>query len=70
MMRNVGNLDRVARLVLSLVAALVAVAVGTTTWGIVLWVVAAVLAVTALAGFCPLYRALGLSTRNQGAIHH
>jgi hypothetical protein len=28
----------------------------------VLWIVAAVMAVTALVGFCPLYRILGINT--------
>jgi Inner membrane protein YgaP-like, transmembrane domain len=60
---NVGNPDKIARIVLGLVAAVVAFAVGAgSVLGIVLLVVAAVLIVTALTGFCPLYRVLHIST--------
>jgi hypothetical protein len=63
-MHNEGNLDRVARGVIAVVAAIVAIAVGAgTVGGIVLWVVAAIMAVTAISGMCPIYRVLGISTR-------
>lgn len=60
---NVGNADKLIRLVLAVVAAVVAFSVGAgSALGIVLLVVAAVLLVTAAVGFCPLYRLIGMST--------
>lgn len=64
MARNMGSLDRVVRLVAAVVLVVGALLAGAgTTLGVVLLVVAGVLAVTAAVGFCPLYRLLGLSTR-------
>ena len=63
MTANVGSADRVIRVVLAIAAAIVAFMIGAgSVLGIVLLVVAAVLAVTAVVGFCPLYRVLGAST--------
>ncbi len=63
MTANVGTADRVIRVVLAVVAAIVGFSVGAgSVLGIVLLVVAAVLLVTAAVGFCPLYRLVGLST--------
>ncbi len=63
MTRNEGTLDRVLRLVLAVAALAGALAAGPgTVAGVVLLVVAAVLALTAATGFCPLYRLVGLST--------
>ena len=60
---NVGSTDKVIRLVLALVAVVVAFATGVSSaLGIVLLVLGVVLAVTALTGFCPIYRVLGMST--------
>ena len=63
MTANVGTTDRVIRVVLAVVAAIVGFAVGAgSVLGIILLVVAAVLLVTAAVGFCPLYPLLGLNT--------
>ena len=63
MTANVGSTDKIVRLVLALVAVVFAFVTGiATALGIVLLVVAAVLAVTAFTGFCPLYRVFGMST--------
>ncbi|HEY5185289.1 MAG TPA: DUF2892 domain-containing protein [Actinomycetes bacterium] len=63
MTANVGTADRVIRVVLAVVAAIVGFSVGAgSVLGIVLLVIAAVLLVTAAVGFCPLYRLVGLST--------
>lgn len=60
---NVGSADKVARLVIAVVAAIVAFMVGAgSVLGIILLVVAAVMLVTAAVGFCPLYRLLGMNT--------
>ncbi len=62
-MNNMGKTDRVIRLILATLLA-VLWAVGTVqSWlGIVLLVVAAVLLLTALVGTCPLYSLLGIRT--------
>ena len=63
MSKNEGNLDRIARVVIAVVAVVVAIAVGIgSVGGIVLLVVAAVMLGTAAVGFCPLYRVLGINT--------
>lgn len=63
MTANVGTVDRVIRVVLAVVAAVVGFSVGAgSVLGIILLVVAAVLLVTAAVGFCPLYRVFNLST--------
>jgi hypothetical protein len=50
------------------VALIVAFAVGASTWpGIVLLAIAVIKAGTAAAGFCPLYRVLGLRTNKTTA---
>ncbi len=63
MTANVGSPDKVARIVLGVVAAIVAFLAGAgSVLGIVLLVVAGVLIVTAVTGFCPLYRLVGVNT--------
>lgn len=61
MLRNESGVDRLLRalLALGLVTAGLATAGGAA---IALYALAAVLAVTATVGFCPLYRLLGIST--------
>jgi hypothetical protein len=60
---NVGSTDKIIRLVLALVAVVFAFVTGiATALGIMLLVVGVVLAATAVTGFCPLYRVLGMST--------
>lgn len=63
MNRNVGKFDRIARLIsVAILAVLVFTGVLDGALAIVALVVAVVLFVTALVGFCPAYRLLGLST--------
>ena len=60
---NVGGTDRIIRLVIAAVAVVLALtAFAGSTLGIVMWVVAAIMAVTAVVRFCPLYAPFGLST--------
>ena len=61
MTHNTGNADRIARVVLAIVFAVAGIAVGGTL-GIVFFVLAAVMLVTAGVGFCPLYRLVGVNT--------
>jgi len=62
-MKNVGNVDQIIRLVL---AALIAVfylsGILSGTIGIISLVVAAILLLTGIFRFCPLYAMLGLRT--------
>jgi phosphate/sulfate permease len=63
MSHNEGSADRIIRVVLAAVAIVAAFALGASSVaGIVAFVVAGVLLVTAATGFCPLYRVLGIST--------
>lgn len=60
---NESQIDRVIRVGIAVVAVVVAIFVGpASVVGIVLFVVAAVMLVTAAVGFCPLYRVFGIST--------
>jgi hypothetical protein len=61
MKRNESNIDRIVRIVLGVALAGGGIAVGGTV-GIVLYVLAAVMFVTAITGFCPLYRLFGIDT--------
>ncbi len=64
MKKNMGGADRVIRLLLAaLFAVLYFSGTITGTVGIVLVVLAAVFATTSFISFCPLYTAFGLSTR-------
>jgi len=63
MKKNMGNIDRLIRVI---VAAVIAVLYFTGTLagtlGIVLLVLAGIFVATSLVSFCPLYAPLGLST--------
>ena len=63
---NESTIDRALRIVLGLAVA--AVSLGgaiVTPWLYVAWVVAAILVVTGIVGFCPLYAIFRLSTRSR-----
>ena len=63
MTTNVSTTDRAVRLGLAVLGVVAAYLAGFgSVLGIVLLVVAAVLAVTAVVRFCPLYRLFGMST--------
>ncbi len=63
MRTNESTVDRVVRLVVAAVAVGVSAAIGFgTVGGIILLVVAGIMAVTAAVGFCPLYALFGFST--------
>ncbi len=64
MKRNIGTVDRVIRLLLAIViAVLYQIGVIKGTLGIVLIVIAVIFLLTSIAGFCPLYALLGISTK-------
>ncbi len=66
---NVGSLDRIIRIVvgaaLILAPLLGLVASASSTLGIIMIAVGAVLLGTGFVSFCPLYRIIGASTRSE-----
>lgn len=63
MKKNVGNADRIIRIVLAIVLAVLYLTETVTgTLGLVLMVLGVVFALTSLAGFCPLYTLVGVNT--------
>ncbi|GAB4399060.1 MAG: hypothetical protein OHK0053_18670 [Microscillaceae bacterium] len=63
MKTNVGNLDRIFRVVFAAVVALLfGLQIISGTLALVLAVAAGVLLLTSLLGFCPLYTLLGINT--------
>jgi len=66
MKKNMGTLDRIIRMALVvLVAVLYFTNVISGTLAIILGVVALVFLITSLVGVCPLYMPFGISTRKQ-----
>jgi O-antigen/teichoic acid export membrane protein len=67
-MKNMSGLDRIIRLI---VAAVVAVLYFTNvisgTWAIVLGIIAVIFVITSLIGFCPLYKLFGFSTTKKAS---
>lgn len=63
MKNNESSLDRILRVVIAAVIAVIYfTGILTGAWAIVLGIIAVILLVTGLIGFCPLYKLLGLST--------
>ena len=67
MKKNMGRLDRTIRLVLALAFILLVIfGAAKGTAAIVLIALAAILVITTLLGFCPLYVPIGASTKEKG----
>jgi uncharacterized membrane protein len=62
MTQNESETDRLVRAVLGVLLILVGVSVSEGLWQIILFVFGGVLVVTALTGFCLIYKLLGIST--------
>lgn len=63
MKRNMGNVDRIIRILLAIVfISLYFTNTITGTWGLVLIALSVVFALTSFVSFCPLYVLVGLST--------
>ena len=62
---NLGKFDRIIRAALGIIALLVAFLAVTGAVQIVLWVLGAILLLTAAIGFCPLYAPFRFSTKKQ-----
>jgi hypothetical protein len=66
MKKNMGRLDRIIRISLAvLVAVLYFANIISGTWAIILGIVALVFLLTSLVGTCPLYMPFGISTRKK-----
>ncbi len=63
MKKNTGNTDRAIRILLAVVFSILNISgiVGSPA-SIILWVAVAILALTAIAGSCPLYSLFGINT--------
>ena len=63
MQKNMGRTDRSLRALVAVGAVVASGVLGfSTAWGIVLLVVAAVMAVTAASAYCPIYHLVGIKT--------
>jgi hypothetical protein len=63
MKKNMGNIDKIIRILVAIViAVLFFTNVVSGTLGIILLVVAGVFALTSLISFCPLYPLVGINT--------
>ncbi|HUN23003.1 MAG TPA: DUF2892 domain-containing protein [Anaerolineales bacterium] len=63
---NVGSVDKIVRIVLGVVLALVAFFVPMAGWlAIVLFIAAALMFVTAFLNFCPVYLPFKINTREK-----
>ncbi|MEL6444293.1 MAG: DUF2892 domain-containing protein [Bacteroidota bacterium] len=68
MTKNMHTVDRVVRLaIVALIAVLYFTGQISGLATILLGIVAAIFALTSFVGMCPLYRALGISTRGKAA---
>ncbi len=69
MMKNMGTLDRTIRIIVALVIGYLLISGNLTgAWAVVLGIVAVVLLVTGIVGFCPAYLPLHLSTRGKSPV--
>lgn len=66
--KNVGNVDRIVRLVIAAVLIVFGVLNISSTLGIVLLVVSLIPLLTAVINFCPLYTLLGINTCSSKAV--
>jgi len=63
MKKNMGNTDKIIRLIIAIgIAILYFTGVITGTIGIVLMILAGILILTSLVSFCPLYTLFGMDT--------
>lgn len=63
---NMGSVDRVLRLLLTLVVVILLIAgVLKGAFAIILGIIAVIFFITSVIGFCPLYVILGLSTKKR-----
>jgi hypothetical protein len=67
MNKNMGSADRIVRALLAVAAAIVIISGAVTgTAAVILGIIAAVLLLTSLVSFCPLYAPFKISTISKG----
>ena len=63
MKKNISSADRITRMIIAaVIAVLYFTSTITGTWGIVLMVAAGIVLLTGIINFCPVYYALGINT--------
>jgi hypothetical protein len=62
---NVGNTDRIIRVIIGIIAVVISIFISIFWLQVVLWIAAAIMLITATAGFCPLYKLLHLNTKKK-----
>ena len=66
MKKNEGNLDRIVRTILGITALIVALTVldvmTGATFGVIVAAIGVILIISAIIGFCPMYKVIGLET--------
>ncbi|AKK06417.1 putative DUF2892 family protein [Corynebacterium mustelae] len=62
MTKNLSNQDRIIRVVASLLIGFGGMLASNAIFAIIMWILSVILLVTAIIGFCPIYKALGKST--------
>jgi len=66
MKKNMGTIDRILRLALVVVIAILYFTDAITgTWAIILLILSGVFLITSILGVCPLYMPFGISTRKK-----
>ncbi len=65
MTQNEGEIDRLVRAVTGVILILAGYSVGEGWWQIVLYVLGGILVITALTGFCLIYKLFGISTQKR-----
>jgi hypothetical protein len=64
MKKNMGKVDRIIRIVVSIIfATLYFTGIVTGTWGIILLLLGGVFLLTSFINWCPLYQAFGIGTK-------
>lgn len=63
MKKNVGSIDKVARLIIAVIAVYVVYkGIVASPWDYVLYAVAGIMVITSLMGSCPLFSIFGINT--------
>lgn len=65
MMKNEGTIDRWIRGIIAIIFFYAGYYSTVGLWSILAYVLGIVLLLTAITGYCPLYKALGISTRKK-----
>lgn len=64
--RNVGRIDRIIRMVIAIILAIVILSNYLGNWGnLVLFALVAIVGYTSLAATCPIYKIIGKNTNNK-----